>query len=80
MSIKKRIRAIRELGWAVEYTSSNHLRLTHPHAQNPVFASVSPSDRRAWQQMLADMRRALRPEAGTMSRTSASALKEFKHS
>jgi hypothetical protein len=59
MSTKKLIRQIEALGWRVEYTGGNHLRLTHPAAWRPVFTGASPSDRRSWLYIQRDMRRAL---------------------
>jgi hypothetical protein len=60
VSIQKRVREIEQLGWRVERTRGDHLRLTHPDARYPVFTALTPSDWRAWEKMLADMRRALR--------------------
>lgn len=59
MSTKKTIRELEGDGWRVEYTGSNHLRLTHPDARKPVFVSGSPSDWRAMRKVRRDMRMAL---------------------
>jgi predicted RNA binding protein YcfA (HicA-like mRNA interferase family) len=46
-------------GWIVRRTNGGHLRLTHPQATTPVFASSTPSDHRALANALAQMRRVL---------------------
>lgn len=33
-------------GWTVDESNRKHLKLTHPNASKPVFASRSPSDHR----------------------------------
>lgn len=45
-------------GWLVEPTNGDHLRCIPPHRDAPiVFASLTPSDRRATASWLADLRR-----------------------
>jgi predicted RNA binding protein YcfA (HicA-like mRNA interferase family) len=63
MSIRKRIRAIRDLGWHVEKTPGGHLKLTRPDVPYPLFVPSTSSCPRGWRNMLSMMRRALRAEA-----------------
>lgn len=49
-------------GWSVKKTNGNHLRLEHPEARHPVFASSTPNlSPRSIKNMEAECRRALRP-------------------
>jgi predicted RNA binding protein YcfA (HicA-like mRNA interferase family) len=62
MSARDLIRLAERDGWTVRYTAGGHLRLEHPDAAGPVFATATPSDHRAARNTLAQMRRALPPE------------------
>lgn len=49
-------------GWDVAKTPGGHLRMSHPDAASPIFASSTTSDKRTIQNTLACCRRALRSE------------------
>jgi len=60
MSIHKRIREIEALGWRVVVTKGNQLRCEHQDAKRPVFASLTPGDRRWMVNLKAKFDRVLR--------------------
>lgn len=47
-------------GWTLRRTSKGHLKFTHPDVEGCVYASGTPSDHRALENTLAEMRRKLR--------------------
>lgn len=56
--MKKIIRGVEALGWTVEPCKSGHFRLKSPDGTSMVIISKSPSDQRALQNVLSDLRRA----------------------
>lgn len=65
VSTKRLLRDIRRLdgdlaGWEVERRQSGHLMCRHPLAARAVFCSGTPSDHHSWENLLAELRRALR--------------------
>jgi hypothetical protein len=63
--IKDCLRRAHEEGWAVSKTPGGHVKLLHPDASCPVFASSTPSDWRAEHNLTAQLRRALSVPAAT---------------
>jgi predicted RNA binding protein YcfA (HicA-like mRNA interferase family) len=60
MSIQKRMREIRAMGWTVKVARGGHLVCRHPDGAGPVYLSATPSTR-YYEQMVARMlRRAIR--------------------
>lgn len=51
------LRLAQRAGWRAEPTNGGHLRLDHPDAAGPVFASSTPSGGRWRQNAMADLRR-----------------------
>ena len=47
-------------GWTIEHRRAGHLALRHPTSDVFILVSATPSDHRAWLNIRADMRRALR--------------------
>lgn len=59
---KQAVEGLMSQGWSVEKTNGNHLRLEHPDASQPVFASCTPNlSPRSIKNMEAQCKRALRP-------------------
>lgn len=70
-------REIEQLGWTTRVTSGGHLCCMHPMAKYPVFAARTPSDRRSWRNLVAELRRAVSaeyPSASCDSKPRSSAL------
>ncbi len=59
-SIGKMRREIARLGWRTERTLGGHLRCSHPGAAHYIYAASTPSDYRAWKNLRASMKRALK--------------------
>jgi predicted RNA binding protein YcfA (HicA-like mRNA interferase family) len=53
-------RLARELGWSIEKTRGDHVRLTHPNALGFVIAPWSPRSCSVLHKVRADLRRAMR--------------------
>jgi predicted RNA binding protein YcfA (HicA-like mRNA interferase family) len=64
MSPQKRIRELKRLGWHAEKTRRGHIRLTHPNSPRALYTASTSSSETGWLNMIAKMRRALRPDAG----------------
>jgi predicted RNA binding protein YcfA (HicA-like mRNA interferase family) len=58
-SVTKIRRELKQLGWSTELTRGGHIRCDHPLAAYPVFAAGTPSDRRAWKNLQALLKRAI---------------------
>ena len=57
MSITKRVRELRRAGYVVEFTSKQHLKVTHPTKRGVVIVPGTPSDNRNGKNMHASLRR-----------------------
>lgn len=53
-------RLAKEMGWSVGMTRGTHLKLTKRGVRGSVFASLTPSDKRAIRHVRANLRRAER--------------------
>ena len=57
---RKFVREMEALGWASKLRKSNHYQLSHPEAEGFVICGRSPSDHRAYANLLAILKRKLR--------------------
>jgi hypothetical protein len=58
-TVRDLIRAARRAGWRITHTGSGHIKLTPPAPKRAtVVIASTPSDRRAWRNILADIRKA----------------------
>lgn len=57
------LRELEEGGWSLDVTGAGHVRWQHPGGAM-VYAAGTPSDRRAWANHLANLRRARRRQEG----------------
>lgn len=76
--IRQQLQRAHDDGWLSSRTPGGHIKLMHPAAAGPVFASSSPSDRRTEQNLQAQLRRALpsvTASAEPAVRTPANAVK-----